>query len=110
MGISSTTGLATGIDTEGIVTKLLDVERQPVTLLQSQQQTLATKKTALSAFSKSCLGCSSLRLGASSTGAAGAGSNESSTAWCCCAGGATRGGATCEKTLGAGASCVACTA
>jgi flagellar hook-associated protein 2 len=50
MAISSTTGLATGIDTEGLVTKLMDVERQPVTLLQRRQQALTTKKTAFSAL------------------------------------------------------------
>lgn len=51
MGISSTTGLATGIDTESLVSKLMAVEQQPITLLQNRQAALQARKSAFTSLS-----------------------------------------------------------
>jgi flagellar hook-associated protein 2 len=48
MAISSSTGLSTGLDIQGLVTQLMSVERQPVLMLQGRQSVLATKKDAFS--------------------------------------------------------------
>jgi flagellar hook-associated protein 2 len=50
MGISAATGLASGIDIEGLVARLMTVERQPLVLLQNRQASLAAKRSALGAL------------------------------------------------------------
>jgi flagellar hook-associated protein 2 len=50
MAISSSTGLATGLDVQGLVSQLMSVERQPVALLQNRQTALVTKRGALTAI------------------------------------------------------------
>jgi flagellar hook-associated protein 2 len=50
MGISSSTGLATGIDTDALVSKLMAVEQRPVTLLQNRQAALQASQSAFASL------------------------------------------------------------
>lgn len=45
-GTITSTGIGSGLDIEALVTKLMDVERAPITLLQSQESSYETKLTA----------------------------------------------------------------
>jgi flagellar hook-associated protein 2 len=45
-GSASVDGLASGLNTTDIITKMMSIEQQPITKLQSQQATLATKLAA----------------------------------------------------------------
>jgi flagellar hook-associated protein 2 len=44
------TGLASGLDTAKIVSQMMDIQKRPVTALQSQQQKLTARNTQLSAI------------------------------------------------------------
>lgn len=46
MGISSTTGLASGLDVDAIVTSLMNVEKKPLTALTTQKTTYQSKISA----------------------------------------------------------------
>lgn len=54
--ISSGVGLISGLDIEGIVEKLMAIERRPVELLQNQISTLQAEKAAYMAISAQLLG------------------------------------------------------
>jgi flagellar hook-associated protein 2 len=51
MGMINLTGLATGLDTNELITKLMTVERQPRTRLATKQTNIQANKTALQAVS-----------------------------------------------------------
>ncbi len=44
-------GLSSGIDTEGIISRLISIEAQPIQTMQAQQQSLAIKQQALQSLS-----------------------------------------------------------
>ena len=46
-------GLGSGLDTDGIISQLIDIERRPISLIQRQQVTLEQQKGALNSINSS---------------------------------------------------------
>jgi flagellar hook-associated protein 2 len=79
--ISANTGLSSGIDISGTITKLLAIDSQPVTALQTTDTTLTNQETAVSQLSALLLGVQGVTQGlgqASSYGSQTATSSDSS--------------------------------
>jgi flagellar hook-associated protein 2 len=55
MGLAGVGGLATGLDTDGIVSQLVAVERRPVTLLESRKATLEAQASGFSVLNTKLL-------------------------------------------------------
>ncbi|MFT5089975.1 MAG: flagellar hook-associated protein 2, partial [Planctomycetota bacterium] len=49
----SFSGLGSGLDTDGIISQLIDIERRPISLIQRQQVTLEQQKGALNSINSS---------------------------------------------------------
>src|SRR5689334_24251809 len=74
-------GLATGLDTNGIINQLVALERQPLDALQAQRDTAAAQQTSLQTFNTKVLAfltaVDSVRNGTDVIGRSATSSNES---------------------------------
>jgi len=51
----SFSGLGSGLDTDGIISQLINIERRPITLIQRRQATLEQQKGVLNSINSSLI-------------------------------------------------------